>query len=65
MCRADDGKAPLVSRSREQRADGAGVLLVEARGRLVDEQQDRVGCERPGNRDALTLTGGKVRGALV
>ena len=65
MSRADDGEAPLVRGGGEQRADRARVLLVEAGGRLVDEQQARVGRERPGDRDPLALAGRQVRGALV
>jgi len=62
---AHDGEPPLVGRSGEERADGAGVLLVEPRGRLVDEEQRGVGRERPGDRDALTLACRELGDAAV
>ena len=58
--RADDGEAALVCGAGEEGADGAGVLLVEAGGRLVDEEERRVGRERAGDRDPLALAGREV-----
>ena len=40
-------------------------LRVEARGRLVDQQQLRVLDQRAGDADALALAAGKAVGALV
>ena len=61
---AHDRGARSPGKLREERADGAGVRLVEPRRRLVGEQERRSRRERPGKRDALALTHRKPRDAL-
>ena len=51
--------------SRMRRHHLARDLRVEARGRLVDQQQLRVLDQRAGDADALALAAGKPVGALV
>src|SRR5207244_8308304 len=62
---ADDGGAGLAGEPAEQLADGAGVRLVEARGRLVGQQHGGPDGDRTGYGDALALAGRElVRAAL-
>ena len=57
--RTDHRQLPLVRRTGEEAAAQARVLLVEAGGGLVDEQQLHVGGKRAGDRDALALACGQ------
>ena len=64
----DDGLAMIAVQFLQQAQDLVGRGAVEITGRLVTEQQLRVGNDGPGNCDALLLTAGElpriVRGAL-
>ena len=46
-----DGRAPLRLHVLEHRAHLVGLAVVEARGRLVEEEQHRVAHQRPGQLD--------------
>ena len=63
--RADDRRAPFARRVHEQARDVAGMLLVEARRRLVREDQRGRGGECPRDRDPLALAGRQPPDALV
>ena len=41
------------------------ALIVECRRRFIEDQDRWVGCERPGNGDALPLSAGKVGASLL
>ena len=45
--------------------DDALALVVERAGRLVEDQDRRIGGERAGDGDALALAAGKVGAALL
>ena len=53
--RADDGGAELVRQVREQAGDEPRIGLVEARGRLVEDEQGRLGRDRARDRDPRGL----------
>lgn len=57
MGRADDGGVELVGEVGEQVGDEPRVGLVEARGRLVEDEQGRLGGDRTRNRDPGDLAG--------
>src|ERR1051325_10507917 len=63
--RADDRRAGLAGERREEHGERARVRLVEPCGRLVDEQQARLGGERPGDGDPDLLACGEPRDALA
>jgi hypothetical protein len=55
--RADDGGAELVRQVREQAGDEPRIGLVEARGRLVEDEQSRLGRDGARDRDPCDLPG--------
>src|SRR5690606_9215124 len=55
------GQAQLTVDARQQVEDLAGGLRVESTGRLVAEQDLRLGGQRPGDADALLLAAGQLR----
>jgi hypothetical protein len=62
---AHDRRARLVRQPREQRRDGQRVALIEARSRLVRQEERRSAGERAGNRHAPALPTREPRDALV
>jgi hypothetical protein len=52
----DEGLAEVAVQPREQVHHASGGLAIEVAGRLVREQDGRIGHDRAGDRDALLLT---------
>lgn len=63
--RANDGQFVVVAEAGEERADTCGVGLVEAGGRLVDEEHAWVAREGAGKGEAGALSARGGVGALV
>ena len=61
MGHEEHGDRELRLDAQEQAEHIAGELGVEGAGRLVEEQEGRVGEQRAADRDALTLAAGEVR----
>ena len=61
----DGGKITLLADLADQPHDLARGLGIEARRRLVDEEQFGILLERPGDTDTLALASGEGIGALV
>ena len=62
----DDGsEAPLGADLGDQPHDLRASLWIEARGRLIDEQEFRVLLQRAGDSDTLALAAGERVGPLV
>ena len=55
-----DDRSALVVQLAEELHDLLARRLVERAGRLVRQQERRVGCQRTGNRHALLLSAGKL-----
>ena len=64
MGRADDGGARVAGEPREQDRDGDRVRAVEPGGRLVGQEHERPGRDRPRDRDARPLALREPRDAL-
>ena len=62
---ADDCDSSFARDAREELADRERVRVVEACGGLVGEQEIGLGCQRPGDRDALLFAGREPRDTLV
>ena len=60
----DDGLAVLAVQLLQQAEHLLGGLAVEVAGRLVADQQRRVGDDRAGDRDALLLAAGQLAGLV-
>ena len=56
----DDGLAVLAVELLQQAEDLLGGLAVEVAGRLVADQQRRIGDDRAGDGDALLLAAGQL-----
>jgi hypothetical protein len=55
----NDYRSPLSGKVRKDLGDGSSALVVEMRGRLVEEEQRRITNESASQCDALTLAPGK------
>src|SRR3954451_9165559 len=55
------GRAALSFKPEQEPDDGVAGRLVEVAGRLVGEQERRIGHNRPGDRDALLFAAGQLR----
>src|SRR5262245_42161015 len=56
MLDEQDGHAPLVADGAQDGREGADFLVVEAPGRLIDQQEPGMARESPSQRDALACT---------
>ena len=61
----DDGQVPLGVELPQQREDRLPRLRVEVAGRLVGQDESRLGHERPRDGDALLLAAGELGGAAA
>ena len=61
----DQQRGPSVRDPADRLADRVGAVVVEVRGRLIQQKQRAVGQERASERDALGLSGGQSSRAVT
>src|SRR5579871_1023543 len=61
----DDDDGAALGDAAHVALDQPLAVVVERRGRLVEDENARIGRERPGDRDALALAAGEIGAALL